>query len=275
VGVVSAAPREDRAQVSGGALFGWSVVVTRPAHQSGALANALQDHGAHVVAIPTITIEAPTDGGAQLRAAARRLSSFDWIVFTSENAVERFAREVDDASSFAAVRVAAIGEGTAHALAARDVAVELVPERFVAESLVEAFPAAKGRGTVLLPRAAVARDVLSDGLRALGWEVEIVTAYETQPARLAPDAIARVRRADAITFTSSSTVSGFLSNASAADLPGVVASIGPVTSATAREAGIEVAVEAAVHSSAGLADALVDFAARHGRGDHEVLKGTS
>lgn len=255
-------------QASQEPLVDWSVVVTRPAHQSDVLTGALEARGARVVAVPTITIAPPRDKGALMRAAAKRLASFDWVVFTSENAVERFVSEIRDPSSFAAVRVAAIGEGTAHALAARGIRVDLVPERFVAESLVEAFPAPEGEGTVLLPRAAVARDVLSDGLRALGWDVEIVAAYETRPARLDSDLIDRVRRSDAITFTSSSTVSGFLSNAGTADLPGVVASIGPVTSATARAAGIDVTVEATVHSSPGLAEALAEFAARHRRGDH-------
>ena len=165
-------------------------------------------------------------------------------------------------ATWARARVAAIGEGTADALLRHGVVADLVPQRYVAEALVDAFPPGHRNGRVLLPRAAAARDVVPAGLRRLGWEVEVVQAYKTIPVHIAAAVLERVRLADAITFTSSSTVLGFLERAAVSDLPPIVASIGPITSATARGAGIDVSVESEVHTAAGLAEALAEFAAR-------------
>lgn len=239
----------DATTASSPTLEGWTAVVTRPAHQADELVSALQVHGANVVKVPTIVIAPAEDGGEMLREAIRRLEEFDWVVFTSENAVATLCNEIPDIRALEGVPIAAVGEGTAKALSTRGVAVDLVPSHFVAESLVEAFPAARTGGKVLLPRAAVARDVVPDGLRQRGWEVEVVVAYRTAPAPLDSGALVTIRGADAITFTSSSTVSGYLAGAPASDLPPVVASIGPITSATARTFGIEVAVEADIHTS--------------------------
>lgn len=247
------------------ALLDWAVVVTRPAHQAGALVAALERHGAAVFALPTIAIAAPEDGGALLRDAAAHLSEFAWVVFTSENAVDRLIDVLGDAGGLGQVRVAAIGEGTAELLSRRGVATDLVPEEYVAEALVSAFPRPDGRGKVLLPRAAVARDVVPEGLRELGWHVDVVEAYRTLPAEISPDSLERVRSADVVTFTSSSTVLGFLENGVVSDLPPVVASIGPITTAAAQDAGIEVSIEAGVHTSDGLTDSLVAFARANGR----------
>ncbi len=109
---------------------------------------------------------------------------------------------------------------------------------------------------------------MPDGIRRLGWEVEVVQAYKTVPAEIAAAALGHVRLADAITFTSSSTVGGFLEQAAVSDLPPIVASIGPITSATARGAGIDVSVESEQHTSTGLAEALAEFARANGRPDH-------
>jgi uroporphyrinogen-III synthase len=190
-----------------------------------------------------------------LRAAADALATYDWVVFTSANAVDRFVPLLRDARAFGAARVAAIGPGTADRLGAANVAADLVPERFVAEGLLDAFPAGPGR--VLLPRAAVARDVLPDGLRDRGWDVDVVEAYRTE--RVAPTAAAleAAGRADAITFTSSSTVTNFLAVAGADAVPPVVACIGHVTADTARAAGLQVTVEADVHTLEGLVEALL------------------
>jgi uroporphyrinogen-III synthase len=110
---------------------------------------------------------------------------------------------------------------------------------------------------VLLPRAAVARDVLPAGLRAKGWQVDVVVAYRTVPARPSAAALEAARRADAICFTSSSTVTNYLAVAGADAVPPLVACIGPITAATARDAGLTVDVVAEVHTTAGLVDALV------------------
>lgn len=245
-------------------LDGWSVVVTRPIQQAGTLIDPLEHHGARVLAVPTIAIEPPDDGGVRLREAAKYVSEFDWIVFTSENAVDRLLHAVGEARDLGAARVAAIGEGTADALLRHGVVADLVPQQYVAEALVDAFPSGHRNGRVLLPRAAVARDVVPEGIRRLGWEVEVVPAYKTVPAEIAATALERVRLADAITFTSSSTVVGFLEQAAVSDLPPVVASIGPITSATARGAGVDVSVESEVHTSTGLAEALAKFARANG-----------
>lgn len=246
-------------------LFGRRVVVTRTREQASQLAVALRDAGAEPVEVPVISIEAPADGGAGLARAVEDLGSYDWVVCTSPNGAQRLLAAVDeagyDARRFGAARVAAIGPGTAAALAAGGVQADLLPERFVAESLLDALPAPpEGGGRLLLARAEVARDVLPDGLRERGWEVDVVDAYRTVPAVPGEHALAVLATADVVTFTSSSTVERFLEAFGADAVPPVVACIGPVTADTARAAGLDVAVEAEVHTVQGLVDALVTWA---------------
>jgi uroporphyrinogen-III synthase len=191
-------------------------------------------------------------------------------VFTSVNGVQAwfergFAPAGLDARAFAGVRIAAIGPGTAGALAERGICVDLLPERFVAESLLEAFPDPSAPGArVLLARAESARDVLPDGLQERGYSVEVLPVYRTVSAAPDAQALARVRVGDvsAITFTSSSTVRNFV------DLVGpfacaqpLVASIGPVTSETARDLGLRIDAEAEVHTIPGLVAAVVGLIA--------------
>lgn len=249
-----------------GPLTGWRVAVTRPREQAGALCAALSQAGATPIEVPTIALVEPSDGGAGLRRAAAGLARYSWVVFTSANGVERLWRAGAAAASFAGVGVAAIGEATAAALERRRILVDLVPERFVAESLAEAFPPAVPpasggrRQRVLLPRAAGARDVLPRALTAKGYEVDVVEAYRTVHPPLAPAIAELVLGADAACFTSSSTVTGWLEILGADALPPVVACIGPVTAATAREAGVEVTVEASEHTVDGLVEALCAYA---------------
>jgi len=193
------------------------------------------------------------------------MATFDWIVFTSENAVERLFAAIPGVRTLGGVRVAAIGPGTADALRRRGVRPDLLPRRFVGEALVAEFPPGIPGGRVLLPRAAVARAVVPDGLRRLGWHVEVVEAYRTVPAAASAAALARAAGADAITFTSPSTVRGYCSLGVAGGVPPVVVSIGPVTSAAARAAGLTVTVEADVHSVDGLVNALVAWTVGHPR----------
>ncbi|MGI8759121.1 MAG: uroporphyrinogen-III C-methyltransferase [Acidimicrobiales bacterium] len=241
-------------------LFGRSVVVTRPPRQSRALAGRLARLGARAVVLPCIDVGEPADGGVALRRAAATVASYDWVVFTSSNAVERFLPLLRDVRAFGAARVAAVGPGTADALAAGGVMADLVPPRSVAESLLESFPVptAAGHARVLVPRAAVARELLPDGLRSAGWLVDVVEAYRTRPATPSPEALEAVAGADAITFTSSSAVTAFLQVAGCQALPPVVACIGPVTAATARAQGLTVDVEAGAQTLDALVDALVD-----------------
>ena len=237
-------------------LFGRRVVVTRAREQASELVDLLQRLGAEAIELPAITIGEPDDGGAGLweSASSLRRGDFEWIVFTSANSVDRFCALLRDARDFATTKVAAIGPGTGAALARFGIEADLVPDRFVAESLVEAFPSGEGR--LLLPRAAVARDVLVDGLGAKGWAVTVVEAYRTRPAEPSPSTLAEARKADAITFTSSSTVTNFLQVAGADAVPPVVVCIGPITAATARDAGLTVDVVAEEHTIDGVVDAL-------------------
>ncbi|HZQ27651.1 MAG TPA: uroporphyrinogen-III C-methyltransferase [Acidimicrobiales bacterium] len=233
-------------------LFGVRVVVTRAREQASDLSRRLRDLGAFTVELPAIEIGPPADGGVALADAAARVGEYDWVVFTSANAVERFLPLVADARRFGAARIAAIGPGTAAALAARSLIADLVPSEFVAEAVLDVFPGGPGR--VLLPRAAVARDVLPDGLRAKRWEVDVVDAYRTQPVTPSAEALEAAATAQAITFTSSSTVTNYL--ASGAPVPPLVACIGPVTAGTARAAGLVVDVVADPHTIEGLVEAL-------------------
>jgi uroporphyrinogen-III synthase len=181
------------------------------------------------------------------------------VVFTSANAVARFMPLLPDSRSFGGASVAAIGPGTAAALAGWHVVADLVPPAYVAESLLSVFPPPGGGpagGRVLLPRAEVARPVLPDGLAAAGWSVEVVDAYRAVPVAVPAELMDAAKAADAITFASSGTVTAYLEAAGQDAVPPFVVCIGPVTAATARAAGLKVDAEATEHTLAGLVDAL-------------------
>jgi uroporphyrinogen III methyltransferase/synthase len=242
-------------------LFGRRVLVTRPQGQAASLSAALRTAGAEPLEVPVVAIGDPADGGAALRDLVGRLSSYDWVVLTSANGAQRLVAALRDGRDLGGVQLAAIGPGTAAALAEANLVADIVPDRYVAEHLVEAFPSPPaGGGHVAVVRAAVARDVLPDGLRAAGWQVDVVEAYRTRRVELSETARDAVARADTATFTSSSTVEALVGAVGADGVPGLVASIGPVTSATARAAGLEVAVEASEHTVPGLVAALVEHA---------------
>ena len=253
--VIGAVAGIDLAWYEARPLFGRTVVVTRSREQASTLVARLRDLGADTVELPTIEVAGPSDGGVALAAAAALVGAADWVAFTSVNAVERFLPLLEDVRALGAVQVAAVGPGTAAALQAWHLRPDLVPERAIAEALVEAFPAGPGR--VLLPQAAAARPVLAEGLRARGWDVDVVEAYRTVVAVPSPGVLADALAADAVTFTSASTVHGYLDVTGGAAVPPVVVSIGPVTSAAARRAGLEVAVEADPHTLDGVVDAVV------------------
>jgi uroporphyrinogen-III synthase len=234
-------------------LGGWTVVVTRAADQASELSDMLRADGASVVEVPTIRIVDPADGGAALAAALADAGDYDWLVVTSPNGVRRIADAMRNAM-VASPPVAVVGQGTADVAGALGLPVALVPDRFVAEGLVDAMGA--GTGRVLVAQAEVARPVLVDGLRAAGWDVTAVAAYATIPAEIDPSLLDDARLADAIAFTSSSTVANFVQAAGIDGVPPVVVCIGPVTAATAVERGLTVARTAAEHSLAGLVDAV-------------------
>jgi uroporphyrinogen III methyltransferase / synthase len=240
-------------------LFGRSVVVTRAREQASELRHRLEGLGAEVIELPAIAIE-------PLAFDVPDLSAYRWLVFTSANGVVAFfdrglVPAGLDARAAAGLRLAAIGPGTAAALAERGLRIDLLPERFVAESLLEAFPtAAAGDERVLLARAEHARDVLPAGLSERGYAVDVLAVYRIVTATPDADALGRVRRGevDALTFTSSSTVTNLCDLLGGLPLPQpLVASIGPVTSKTALERGLRVDVEASEHTIDGLVEALL------------------
>jgi len=251
-----------------GALDGRRVVVTRARAQASELVRRLADLGATVVELPVIAIEDPADGGAALAGAADRIvaGAYGWVVVTSSNGVVRLVEALDGRAAPAATRWAAVGTSTARALGERGIAPDLVPDVAVSDALVEAFPVAAasggstGRvvadGRALFVRAERVRDVVAPGLAAKGWRVDEVVAYRTVAGDVDPSAVAAARNADAVAFTSSSTVERTVELLGAAGVPSIIASIGPVTSASARAAGLTVTVEAGDHTLDGLVAAV-------------------
>jgi uroporphyrinogen III methyltransferase / synthase len=235
-------------------LAGLTVAVTRARAQASGLASRLRALGAAVVEAPAIRI-------APLEVELGDLRRYDLVCLTSPNGVrllfEQMAANGLDARALSGARVAAIGPGTAAALRERGLIADVVPERFVAEGLVEAL-AGVPVTRALVARAAEARDVLPDALRARGAEVDVMALYETVAETLSEPQLAALAGADYVTFTSSSTVR-FLFDAIAdgARPRGRLVSIGPVTSATLRERGLEPDVEAVRHDIEGVVDALV------------------
>ena len=220
---------------------------------------------------PAVVIE-PLPDLASLDAALGRLADYQWLVFTSANAVEVVLDRVPAADAFAGVSVCAIGPGTAAAMEERGLHAAYVPDRYVAEGLLNGLTARLAPGDrVLLPRAEGARGVLVDGLRSAGAVVEEVSIYRAVPPL---DLAVRARAAlesgvDAVTFTSSSTVRHLVGalDGGAAALDGVVvACIGPVTAATASEAGLRVDVVAREYAAPGLVTALREHYAVVGGG---------
>ena len=242
-------------------LFGRRVVVTRARESASGLSRLLQDLGARVVEVPTIRIDPPSDGGAGLDRAAVAVAQgrYEWVVFTSANAVDPLLCRIADARRLAGVSLAAVGPATAEALRRYGVVPDLIPGvgRQEAAGLVDAFPTPSGTGRVLFPRAAEGRETLVEGLSARGWDVEVVEAYRTVRGQVPPETAEEVAGADAVCFSSSSTVTGFLEACGADALPPVVVCIGPVTAETARAAGVDVTAVADHSSVEGLAGAVV------------------
>jgi len=238
-------------------LFGVTVLSTRPRRQAGELAEMLGELGANVVNAPAIEIEG-LDDYAGLDRAIADLDGYDYAVFTSVNGVTAFFDRLlefgGDARALAGLETVCIGPRTAKELNSFHVKADLIPEKFVAESLLDAFPEDLTGKRVLIPRALQAREVLPEGLRERGAVVDVVPAYQTVGAEdieTIPDDV------DIAIFTSSSTVDHFVKRAR---LPEgcKIASIGPITSETLREHGLQVDVEAEEHTVPGLVKAIVE-----------------
>jgi uroporphyrinogen III methyltransferase / synthase len=255
-------------------LEGRTIVITRARAQAQRFAQLLEAAGARVLQAPTIVIEPPASWEL-LDTALGALDSFTWVAFTSVNGVAMVDRRLSARGlAWAAItrkRVAAIGPATAEALAEHGVRVELVPTEYRAEALVEALRRLVGPADrVLLPRAKETRDVLVVELRRLGVTVTEVPAYQT---RRIEDGVVRLREAlasgsvDAVTFTSSSTARNFAEQFSDSERSAwrgriAVASIGPITAATAAEYGLSTDVMPSEYTIPALARALADYFAR-------------
>lgn len=242
-------------------LFGQRIIVTRAEEQAGESAEQLRRLGADVVAAPTIALRDPSSW-APIDAAIAKLETYDWLIFTSRNGVERFLARLDASDrDLRAVkgRIAAIGPATAEALASARLKSDCLPKEFVAESLLEALDRDLTGQRILIARAESAREVLPEELRKRGAVVDVAPAYRTVPAD--SSALRRAiadKRPDWITFTSSSTVRHFVEMAGEEALRDVrIASIGPITSATIREYGVEPSVEADPHTMDGLIAAIL------------------
>jgi uroporphyrinogen III methyltransferase/synthase len=250
-------------------LFGKRLLVPRAAHQAHDTAKAIRERAAEPILFPVIEIDGPADP-EPLRRAVAEVSKYDWVLFTSTNGVDRFFAEVEragrDARALGGLRVAAIGPGTASSLERRGIRADLVAREFVGESLARSV-LSMGVRRALLPRALVARDALPKLLREGGAEVDVVCAYVTRPVDRKRGeelrALVAAGGIDVAIFTSSSTVTGVvdLLGEGAVEALGriKVASIGPVTSATLRERGVRVDVEATEYTVNGLLDALVEY----------------
>ena len=251
-------------------LFGTTVLVTRPREQAAEFADLLTAYGAHVIAFPTIAIIPPADWGPLDRALAD-LAGYDWIVFTSVNGVRFFFERLRalgrDVRAVGHARFCAIGPRTAEALASKGFRADLVPAEYQAEGILEAFKKENLKGArVLLPRAAVARDLLPDELRGRGAKVTVVVAYRTiRPDTDAESIKVQLQRGTigVVTFTSSSSVRHYVElfadqhDACALTANAVVACIGPITAETAESFGFKVRVRAKENTIPALADAIV------------------
>ncbi|STC69549.1 uroporphyrinogen-III synthase [Corynebacterium pilosum] len=257
-------------------LYGWRVLVPRTKAQAAAMSTRLSGYGAIPQSVPTISLEPPRNP-AQMDRAIKGIveGRYQWIVFTSVNAVtavwDKFADLGLDARSFAGVHLAAVGTKTADAIRAKGMTPELLPHRTKqnAAGLVEVFPEYVEEldpvSRVLLPRADLGTDVLSDGLAELGWEVDDVVAYRTVRAAPPPPETRDMIKTggfDAVCFTSASTVKNLVGIAGKPHQRTIIACIGPMTAAEAEEQGLRVDVVPEVADVPSLVDALADHVAQ-------------
>ena len=261
-------------------LTGLRVLVGRARHQASALSAGLKKLGAHVIEIPFIEIRKPRSY-KPLDAALKRIAEYDWLILTSVNGVEAISERMKRLrvrrSELAHLQIAAIGPATLHEIEKLKFRVNVMPDRYIAESVVESLCGQVKGKRVLLARAKVARDVIPRELRMLGAKVDVVEAYETvipASSRKRLQALMKnpKRRPDVVTFTSSSTVRNFVALLGGqarperslrecppnTSLQGIrFASIGPVTSATLRELGLPVHLQATEYTIPGLIRAIV------------------
>jgi len=250
-------------------LFGKGVVITRPEKQADDLARLLLKEGAHPISFPTIKI-VPPSSWRKLDAAIKKLEDYHWLIFTSANGVayffERLSAKGKDIRDLKGVKICCIGPATAKQVQDRGIRVDLVPKEFISEGILRSFSRINLKGKkILIARAAKARDVLPEGLKKLGAQVDVVSAYQTVGAGKKKKDLEKLfedHRVDVVTFTSSSTVNHFVEIMGRDfKLPkGVkIACIGPVTAAAAKKAGFSVDIHQEAYTMEGLVDALKRF----------------
>src|SRR5215472_5295871 len=253
-------------------LNGWRILVTRASHQAYALSEPLRELGATVIEVPTIEIRSTGNRGP-LEHALLKIDHYDTLILTSVNGVEilfeRYNRMGLPIVDMQHLRVVAIGPATAMAIQSEGLSVSIVPEKYVAESVVEALRGKINQfSRVLIVRAKVARDVLPNELQKMGARVDVIEAYETRVPEDAKEKLEKLfndpaSKPHVITFTSSSTANNFLSllgESARAFLAGVhLASIGPVTSETLQQAGFPPTIEAREYTIQGLVEAISEF----------------
>ncbi len=255
-------------------LQGKTILITRAREQSSEFAARLREQGADVVEFPTIEIVPPLCWKA-LDSAIARLNAYDWIIYTSVNGVSFFLQRLNEKRNEpgfpTSLKVCAIGPATAKELKENGIRVDYTPKEYVAEAIIEGFEKMNVRGKrILLARVKKARDILPKGLKAMGAEVDVVEAYRTLKPKGGSKKLKEILaqgKVDVITFTSSSTVNHFIELLGKGDveekLKGVtIASIGPVTSRTAREQGLRVHIQPEAYTIPALTEAITRYFAR-------------
>jgi uroporphyrinogen III methyltransferase/synthase len=242
-------------------LRGQQIVVTRAAHQAEELAGPLRELGAEPILLPLIGI-APPDDKTPLLEAAAHADAYDWIVFTSANAITAFVAELPDTGEWFRPRIATIGPATREVAEEYGFRVELTPEKYIAESLAEAFrPHPLDGKRILIPTAAVTRDIVPAELRKRGAEVDVVPAYQNVIPHEAPQRAHQIFQSplpDWVTFASSSAAEHLVALVPMETLREIkIASIGPATSATVLNFGLTVTAEGLKHTIPGLIEAML------------------
>jgi len=256
-------------------LRGRKILITRAREQLAEFSNRLKKLGAEAIEFPTIEI-APPDSWKGLDQAIARFKSYDWIIFTSANGVHFFCQRLKEdgknCRSLSGLKICAIGPATAEQLKKRKIRVDSIPEKFIAESILMEFARIGVNGKrILLARAKKARDVLPEGLKRMGAEVEVVEAYRTVKPKGGGMKLKRLlekKGVDVITFTSSSTVSHFVDLLKKEDLKKllkgmVIACIGPVTARTVKGAGLKVHIQPKEYTIPALTRAIAEYFAPH------------
>ncbi|MBI3949262.1 MAG: uroporphyrinogen-III synthase [Acidobacteria bacterium] len=247
-------------------LQGKRILITRPREQTDEFAARLEAQDAEALIMPTIKIEGPEDW-TEVDEAIERLGEYDWIVFTSSNAVDYFCQRLKSYGLSSRPKSCGVGSATAEALTAHGLHADLIPEYYTAEGVLAAFPEHLNGIRVLFPRGNLARDTVPEGLRQRGAVVDEVVVYRTITAdRLDPLIVQRLQSGsiDVVTFTSSSTARNFVRLIGEKEIERLksqflVASIGPQTSHTLRELGLNVSIEAPASTVPALVEAVVAY----------------